>query len=83
MLFQPQPNWASLDNFYDVMLAGHNFAHEQNGFPRVIAAELFLSGKILLIYRRATVPPIVKSVYLLRRKSCARLGLNFSIFFIL
>ena len=29
---------------------------------------------------RATVPPIVKTVYLLRTKSCARFGLNFSIF---
>ena len=27
----------------------------------------------------ATVPPIVKTVYLLRTKSCARFGLNFSI----
>ena len=30
--------------------------------------------------RRATVPSIVKTVYLLRTKSCARFGLNFSIF---
>ena len=31
--------------------------------------------KILLTDRRATVPPIVKTVYLLRKKSCARFGL--------
>ena len=30
-----------------------------------------------------TVPPIVKTVYLLRRKSCPRFGLDFSIFFTL
>ena len=34
----------------------------------------------MLTDRRATVPPIVKTVYLLRTKSCARFGLNFSIF---
>ena len=34
----------------------------------------------LLTDRRATVPPIVKTVYILRRKSCAQFGLNFSIF---
>ena len=28
--------------------------------------------------RRATVPPIVKTAYLMRRKSCARFGLHFS-----
>ena len=33
--------------------------------------------KFLLTDRRATVPPIVKTVYLLRRKSCAWFGLNF------
>ena len=38
-----------------------------------------LRKKIMLTNRRATVPPIVKNVYLLRRKSCARFGLNFSI----
>ena len=34
----------------------------------------------LLTDRRATVPPTVKTVYLLCTKSCARFGLNFSIF---
>ena len=38
-----------------------------------------LRKKKLLTNRRATVPPIVKIVYLLRTKSCARFGLNFSI----
>ena len=43
-----------------------------------LAAELWLYGIFLLLTdRRATTPPIVKTVYLLRRKSCARLGLNF------
>ena len=36
-----------------------------------------LRENILLTDRRATVPPIVKTVYLLRRKSCARFKLNF------
>ena len=36
--------------------------------------------KCLLTYRRATVPHIVKTVNILRTKSCARFGLNFSIF---
>ena len=36
--------------------------------------------EILLTDRRATVPPIVKTVYLLCTKSCARFGHNFSIF---
>ena len=36
--------------------------------------------KFLLTERRATVPPLVKTVYLLRRKSGARFGLNFFIF---
>ena len=39
-----------------------------------------LRKKQLLTDRRATVPSIVKTVYLLRRKSCARFGLYFSIF---
>ena len=39
-----------------------------------------LRKKILLTDRRATVQPIVKTVYLLRTKSCAQFGLNFSIF---
>ena len=34
----------------------------------------------LVTDRRTTVPTIVKTVYSLRRKSCARFGLNFSIF---
>ena len=34
----------------------------------------------LLTDRRATVPPIVKTVYISHRKSCAQFGLNFSIF---
>ena len=33
-----------------------------------------------LVVPVATVPPIVKTVYLLRTKSCARFGRNFSIF---
>ena len=32
----------------------------------------------MLTDQKATVPPIVKTVYLLRRKSCAQFGLNFS-----
>ena len=48
--------------------------------PINLAAELWLYGFFLLTDRRATVPLIVKTVYLLHRKSCARLGLNFSIF---
>ena len=36
-------------------------------------------GKFLLTDRRAIVPPLAKTVYLLRRKSCARFGLNLSI----
>ena len=36
--------------------------------------------KFFMTDRRATVPPIVKTEYLLRRKRCARFGLNFSIF---
>ena len=44
-----------------------------------LAAELRLSEKKKLTDRRATVPPIVKTE-LLRTKSCARFGLNFSIF---
>ena len=35
--------------------------------------------KFVLTDRRATVSPIVKTVYLLRTKSCERFGLNFSI----
>ena len=42
--------------------------------------EASFPGNFSLTDRRATVPPIVKTVCLLRRKSCARLGLNFSIF---
>ena len=51
--------------------------------PSAIAAELHLTGKknpASLTDRRATVPPIVKTVYLLHRKSCTRFGLNFSLF---
>ena len=36
--------------------------------------------KFLLTDWRATVPPLVKTVYLLRTKSGTRFGLNFSIF---
>ena len=39
-----------------------------------------LRKNFLLTDRRATVPPTVKTVYLLLTKSCAQCGLNFSIF---
>ena len=46
------------------------------GSCRTVALRKFF----LLTDRRATVPHVVKTVYLLRRISCARFGLNFSIF---
>ena len=46
------------------------------GSCRTVALREFF----LLTDRRATVPHVVKTVYLLRRKSCARFGLNFFIF---
>ena len=47
-----------------------------------IAAELKLSGKLFVDRPESCSATHVKTVYLLRRKSCARFGLNFSIFFI-
>ena len=48
----------------------------------MVAAGLKLSGhkKVGMGDRRATLPLIVKTVYLLRRKNCPRFGLDFSIF---
>ena len=42
---------------------------------RTIALRIFF-----MTDRNATVPPLVKTVYFLRRKSCTRFGLNFSTF---
>ena len=47
---------------------------------RISCRTVALRKNFLLTDRRATVPPIVKTVYLLRTKNCARFGLNFSIF---
>ena len=49
-------------------------------FVGISCRTVALWKKFLLTDWRATVPPIVKTVYLLHRKSCTRFRLNFSIF---